>query len=104
MLVSWRTICALAEPGAENHACSLPRADPSRFSERRQSRLPAGDAQNQARPTAQSQAATKELQKLERNEQADEIDCFNTLARARQILASPVPPTTDRYARDRHHQ
>jgi len=61
-------------------------------------------AQNQARPTAQSQAATKELQKLERNEQADEIDCFNTLARARQILASPVPPTTDRYARDRHHQ
>ena len=62
------------------------------------------DAQNQARPTAPSQAATKELQKLERNEQADEIDCFNTLARARQILASPVPPTTDRYARDRHHQ
>ena len=62
------------------------------------------DAQNQARPTAQSQAATKELQKLERNEQADEIDCFNTLARARQILASPVPPTTDRYARERHHQ
>src|SRR5215471_9127275 len=62
------------------------------------------DAQNQTRPTAQSQAATKELQKLERAEQADEIDCFNTLARARQILASPVPPTTDRYARDRHHQ
>lgn len=62
-------------------------------------------AQNQTIPTAQSQAAVRELQKLERNEQADEIDCVNTLVRARQRLAAPVPPTADdRYARDRHHR
>jgi hypothetical protein len=61
-------------------------------------------AQNQTRPTAQSQAAARELQKLEHNEQADEIDCVNTLVRARHILAAPVPPTADdRYARDRQH-
>jgi hypothetical protein len=62
-------------------------------------------AEDQSRPTAQTQAAVRALQKLERNEQADEIDCINTLVRARQILAAPVPPTTnDRYARDRHRQ
>jgi hypothetical protein len=61
-------------------------------------------AQNQSRPTAQSQAAARQLQKLERNEQADEIDCVNTLVKAQQILAAPVPPTADdRYARDRQH-
>ena len=60
------------------------------------------DSQNQARPTAQSQAAARELQKLERSASADEIDCYNTLARAQRILASPVPPPADdRYAKDR---
>jgi hypothetical protein len=60
------------------------------------------DSQNQARPTAQSQAAARELQKLERNEQANEMDCVNTLVKARQMLASPVAPTgDDRYAKDR---
>jgi hypothetical protein len=60
------------------------------------------DSQNQARPTAQSQAAARELQKLERSETADEIDCVNTLARARRMLASPIPPAADdRYAKDR---
>jgi hypothetical protein len=62
------------------------------------------DSQNQTRPTAQSQAAVRELQRLERSESADEIDCVNTLVKARQILAAPVPPTTDdRYARDHHN-
>jgi len=63
------------------------------------------DSQNRTRPTAQSQAAARELQKLERSESADEIDCYNTLARARQILASPIaPPNDDHYARERHQQ
>jgi hypothetical protein len=45
------------------------------------------------------------LRILERNEQANEIDCVNTLAKARQMLVSPVAPTAvDRYARDRSHQ
>jgi hypothetical protein len=62
-------------------------------------------AENQTRPTAQSQAAVRELQKLEHNEQADEIDCVNTLVRARQILEAPAPPTAnDRYAGDRHRR
>lgn len=62
------------------------------------------DSQNQTRPTAQSQAAAKELQKLDRDEMADEVDCYNTLARARKILAAPFPPPADdRYAKD-HHQ
>jgi hypothetical protein len=60
---------------------------------------------HQARPTPQSQAAARELQKLEQNESANEIDCVNTLARARRILSSPVPPTSDdRYATDRQQQ
>ena len=60
------------------------------------------DSLNQTRPTAQSQAAARELQKLERSQSADEIDCVNTLVRARQMLASPVAPTgNDRYAKDR---
>jgi hypothetical protein len=63
------------------------------------------DTQNQVRPTAQSQAAARELQKLEQNESANEIDCVNTLARARRMLASPMSPAADdRYARDRHPQ
>jgi hypothetical protein len=63
------------------------------------------DAQDQARPTPQSQAAARELQKLEHSESANEVDCYNTLARARKMLASPVTPTADdRYANDRHHQ
>jgi hypothetical protein len=63
------------------------------------------DTQNQARPTAQSQAAARELQKLERSETADEIDCVNTLARARRMLASPMPPAADdRYAKERRSQ
>jgi hypothetical protein len=63
------------------------------------------DSQNQKRPTAQSLAAARELQKLERSESADEIDCVNTLVRARQMLASPVAPTgNDRYAKDRGNQ
>lgn len=62
------------------------------------------DSQNQVRPTAQSQAAAKELQRLDRDEMADEVDCYNTLARARKILAAPLPPPADdRYATD-HHQ
>jgi len=62
------------------------------------------DSQNQRRPTAQSQAAAKELQTLERDETADEVDCYNTLARARKILAAPFPaPADDQYAND-HHQ
>lgn len=47
------------------------------------------DSLNQTRPTAQSQAAARELQKLGRSESADEIDCVNTLVRTRQMLASP---------------
>ena len=63
------------------------------------------DSQNQMRPTAQSQGAAKELQKLERDEMADEVDCYNTLARARKILASPLPPPADdRYVKERHQQ
>ncbi len=63
------------------------------------------DSQNQTRPTAQSQAAAKELQRLDRSEMADEVDCYNTLARARKILAAPFPPSTDhRYAKDHHEQ
>ena len=63
------------------------------------------DAQNQARPTAQSQAAARELQKLERSESANEIDCVNTLVRARKMLASPAaPPNDDRFARDHRNQ
>ena len=63
------------------------------------------DSQNRARPTAQSQAAARELQTLEHRESADEIDCVNTLARARRMLASPMPPTADhRYAKDRRNQ
>ena len=63
------------------------------------------DSQNQMRPTAQSQAAAKQLQKLERNEMADEVDCYNTLASARKILASPLPlPADDRYAKERHQR
>jgi len=63
------------------------------------------DTQNQARPTAQSQAAARELQKLEQNESANEVDCVNTLARARRMFASPTPPTADdRYAKDRRNQ
>jgi hypothetical protein len=63
------------------------------------------DAQNIARPTAQSQAAARELQKLERSESANEIDCVNTLVRARKMLASPAaPPNGDRFARDHRNQ
>lgn len=63
------------------------------------------DSQNQTRPTAQSQAAARELQKLERSQSADEIDCVNTLGKARQILASPTAPTGDnRYAKDHRQQ
>jgi hypothetical protein len=36
------------------------------------------DSQNQMRPTAQSQAAARELQKLDRADMADEVDCQNT--------------------------
>lgn len=60
---------------------------------------------NQTRPTAQSEAAARELQTLERSEAADEIECVNTLVKARQMLASPVVPTgNDRYANDRAKQ
>jgi hypothetical protein len=63
------------------------------------------DSQNQARPTPQSQAAARELQKLERNDTADEVDCYNTLAKARNILAAPIAsPSDDRYARDHRRQ
>jgi len=63
------------------------------------------DAQNQARPTAQSHAAARELERLERNESANEVDCVNTLVRARKMLASPIaPPADDRYARDHRNQ
>jgi len=63
------------------------------------------DSQSQARPTPQSQAAARELQKLERNDQADEVDCYNTLAKARTILAAPAaPPSDDRFARDHRRQ
>jgi hypothetical protein len=63
------------------------------------------DSQNQTRPTAQSQAAARELQKLEWNEQANEMDCYNTLAKARAMFASPIPPTADdRFAKDRRNQ
>lgn len=63
------------------------------------------DSQNQTRPTAQSQAAAKELQRLERDEIADEVDCYNTLARARRILAARFPaPADDQYAKDHHRQ
>ena len=63
------------------------------------------DTMNAARPTAPSQAAARELQKLERSESADEVDCYNTVARARKILASPLPPAADdRYAKDQQRR
>ena len=63
------------------------------------------ESQNQVHPTGQSQAAARELQKLERDEMADEVDCYNVLARARNILAAPLSPQVDnRYAKDRHQQ
>ncbi|HEV2548714.1 MAG TPA: hypothetical protein VGU20_15340 [Stellaceae bacterium] len=63
------------------------------------------DTLNTTRPTAPSQAAARELQKLERSESADEVDCYNTVARARKILASPLPPVADdRYAKDQQHR
>ena len=62
------------------------------------------DTLNAARPTAPSQAAARELQKLERSESADEVDCYNTLARARRLLATPYPTADDRYAKDQQHR
>ena len=63
------------------------------------------DAANAAQPTAQSRAAARELQKLEQSEAADEIDCYNTLARARTMLAAPLPPAADdRYAKDQQRR
>ena len=63
------------------------------------------DAQNAAKPNAQSRAAARELQKLEQSETADEIDCHNTLARARTILAAPQPSAADdRYAKDQQRR
>jgi len=62
------------------------------------------DSLNQAKPTPQTQAALQELRALELNEMADEIDCYNTLARARAMLTAPYPPLADdRYAKDRPH-
>ena len=61
------------------------------------------DSLNQAKPTPQTQAALRELRNLERNEMADEIDCYNAFVRARRMLAAPYPPSADdRYANDRH--
>ena len=61
------------------------------------------DSPNQAKPTPQMQAALRELRTLERNEAADEIDCYNALVRARRMLAAPYPPPADdRYAKDHH--
>ena len=55
---------------------------------------------NQATPTPQTQAALRELRALELDDRADEIDCYNTLARARRMLAAPHPPLADnRYAK-----
>jgi hypothetical protein len=63
------------------------------------------DTANAAKPTPQSQAAARELQKLERSATADEVDCYNTLARARNILAAPLPPPADdRYAREQRQR
>jgi hypothetical protein len=63
------------------------------------------DAQNAAKPSTQSRAAARELQRLEQSEAADEIDCYNTLARARTMLAAPLPPAADdRYAKDQHRR
>ena len=62
------------------------------------------DSLNQAKPTPQTQAALQELRALEINDMADEIDCYNTLARARTMLTAPYPPPADnRYAKDSHH-
>ena len=59
------------------------------------------DSLNQAKPTPQTQAALQQLRALELNDMADEIDCYNTLARARTMLATPYPPpTVNRYAKD----
>jgi hypothetical protein len=63
------------------------------------------DTLNATRPTAPSQAAARELQKLERSDSADEVDCYNTVARARSILTSSLPPVADdRYAKDRQRR
>jgi hypothetical protein len=62
---------------------------------------------NEATPTPQTAAAERELEKLDHNERADEIDCFNALTRARRALAASAPPTSPlpsreakRYLRD----
>jgi hypothetical protein len=61
------------------------------------------DSLNQAKPTPPTQAALQELRALELNDKADEIDCYNTLARARTMLAAPYPSRADdRYAKDSH--
>ena len=94
MRVLFLTLIVLASAAAAKADCL---GEIGRFRER-------VDSQNQRRPTAQSQAAAKELQTLERDETADEVDCYNTLARARKILAAPFPaPADDQYAND-HHQ
>jgi hypothetical protein len=89
------TLIVLASAGAAKADCP---EEIGRFREQ-------VDSQNQMRPTAQSQAALKELQRLERDEMADEVDCYNTLARARKILAAPIPaPADDQYAKNHHKQ
>ena len=59
------------------------------------------DSLDEAKPTPQTKAAAKELQKLEAAN-ADEADCVNSLVRAKKLLAAPVP-ADDRYAKE-HHQ
>jgi hypothetical protein len=45
-----------------------------------------------AKPTPQTAAATKELKRYDTGaNQGDEVDCYNTLARARRALNAPSP-------------
>jgi hypothetical protein len=45
-----------------------------------------------ARPTPQGAAAMKELQQAQRDLKAlAEVDCYNSVARARRALAAPTP-------------
>jgi hypothetical protein len=53
------------------------------------------ERQYKLKPTPQSAAAAKELQKLDRPYQVDEVECYNTLARARRALAAPPPPARE---------
>lgn len=49
------------------------------------------DRAQRMKPTAQTAAAAKVLQKFNAGDAEDEIDCYNAVARARRALAAAAP-------------